>query len=451
MKNKLIIIFILLMSILIISWNVIKFNQNGNSNKLLLVEVISSPHRSKLLRQQLNEFERKHDGVQVEVISLPWGQAYEKLSMMVRGGTVPDVIEMPDFWASRYIKSGLLENLQPSLDASLVKSDFSKELLKYAYLKRQDGLYVIPYGSYLRALIYNKKLFAAAGIKTLPLTFDDFVAVSAKISQLPDKYGFCFHGARGGAVFFYWLATTMNGSVEHFDASHQSIFSKPKVIQALRIIKQMYEKGYFPRDSINWGFNETVAGFYANRCAMLHQSPDALLALKKRMNDEDYASMPMPLGPAGKSFPHLGFIGWSVFKQSMHRKNAWLLLEHLLSKKNNRAWSIQAGIVPVYQDVARHIFSSGEHNRGWYKEIADDRWQYMINPNYLDGIDYFDSVVMIQSAQEMLLGSKTVEEVVAIWSEFLTRAEHNWLKQQNNFHEKEFSDNHLRESRNGSR
>ncbi|HFB66728.1 MAG TPA: hypothetical protein ENJ60_14445, partial [Aeromonadales bacterium] len=84
MKNKLIIISILLMSILIIGWNVIKFNQKGNSNKLVLVEVISSPHRSKLLRQQLNEFERKHDGVQVEVISLPWGQAYEKLSMMVR-------------------------------------------------------------------------------------------------------------------------------------------------------------------------------------------------------------------------------------------------------------------------------------------------------------------------------------------------------------------------------
>ncbi len=431
MKSRLILIMIVLMSLFVFGWNIIKFEQNENTRKLILVEVISSPHRSKLLRQQLNEFEKQHAQTQVEVISLPWGQAYEKLSMMVRGGTIPDVIEMPDFWASRYIKSGLLENLQKPFERSGLITDFSKDLLNYAHLKRAQGLYVLPYGSYLRAIIYNKKIFAAAGIKTLPLTFDDFVAVSAKISRLPDKYGFCFHGARGGAVFYYWLATTMNGSVQHFDASHQSIFSKPRVIAALKIIQKMYQQGYFPRDSINWGFNETVAGFYANQCAMLHQSPDALLALKKRMNDEDYASMPMPLGPSGKSFPHLGFIGWSVFEQSNKKTQAWALIEHLLSKPNNKAWSIQAGIVPVYQDVARDIFSSGEHNQGWYKEISDDRWQYMINPNYLDGIDYFDSVIMIQSAQEMLLGSKTVEEVAAIWTDFLTNAEHKWLEKQN--------------------
>lgn len=431
MKNKLILIVIVLMSAIVIGWNVIKFDQRGSSNKLILVEVISSPHRSKLLRQQLDDFESKYPGIKVEVISLPWGQAFEKLSMMVRGGTIPDVIEMPDFWASRYIKAGLLENLQSLFDDFFLNADFSQDLLKYAHLKRAQGLYVLPYGSYLRALIYNKKIFAAAGIKNLPVTFDDFVKVSAKISQLPDKYGFCFHGSRGGAVFFYWLATTMNGSVEHFDKRHQSIFNKPKVIESLKIIKKMYLKGYFPKDSINWGFNETVAGFYANRCAMLHQSPDALLALKKRMRDEDYASMPMPLGPSGKSFPHLGFIGWSIFKQSSKRDQAWLLIEHLLSKANNKAWSIQAGIVPVYKDVAKNIFAKGEHNQGWYKEIADERWQYMINPNYLDGIDYFDSVIMIQSAQEMLLGSKTVEEVAAIWAEFLTDAEQKWLKQQN--------------------
>ena len=67
------------------------------------------------------------------------------------------------------------------------------------------------------------------------------------------------------------------------------------------------------RDSVNWGFNEIVAGFYSGTCAMLDQDPDALIAIAERMPAEDFAVAPMPLGPAGKSFPTIGYAGWSMF------------------------------------------------------------------------------------------------------------------------------------------
>ena len=63
---------------------------------LKLVEVITSPARTEVLQAMVDEYEAANDGVTVEIVSLPWGQAFEKLATMVAGGDVPDVVEMPD-------------------------------------------------------------------------------------------------------------------------------------------------------------------------------------------------------------------------------------------------------------------------------------------------------------------------------------------------------------------
>ena len=54
---------------------------------------------------------------------------------------------------------------------------------------------------------------------------------------------------------------------------------------------------------MSWGFNEIVTGFYSGTCAMLDQDPDALIGIAEKMNADDFAVAPMPVGPNGKSYP----------------------------------------------------------------------------------------------------------------------------------------------------
>ena len=65
---------------------------------LQLVEVITSPARTEHLKGMIAQFEETNPDIKVEVTSLPWGQAFEKLATMVQGGQIPDVVEMPDRW-----------------------------------------------------------------------------------------------------------------------------------------------------------------------------------------------------------------------------------------------------------------------------------------------------------------------------------------------------------------
>ncbi len=81
----------------------------------------------------------------------------------------------------------------------------------------------------------------------------------------------------------------------------------------------LYKNGLAPKDSVNWGFNETVAGFYSGTCAFLNQDPDALIAIAERMKPEDFGVAIMPKGPAGKTFPTIGFAGWSMMSGSQNK------------------------------------------------------------------------------------------------------------------------------------
>ena len=82
---------------------------------LKLVEVITSPQRTETLKSIVGQFEAANPGTTVEIISLPWGEAFQKFATMVSAGELPDVIEMPDTWLALYSNNGLLADLNPYL------------------------------------------------------------------------------------------------------------------------------------------------------------------------------------------------------------------------------------------------------------------------------------------------------------------------------------------------
>ena len=137
---------------------------------LKLTEVITSPERTETLKDIVKTFEAANPGTKVEITSLPWGQAFEKFATMVSAGDTPDVVEMPDRWMSLYASKGMLESLEPYLASWEHTKDLSEKTLEMGRYVDKKTAYALPYGFYLRAMFYNKKLFAEAGIAAPPKT-----------------------------------------------------------------------------------------------------------------------------------------------------------------------------------------------------------------------------------------------------------------------------------------
>ncbi|MEO1116132.1 MAG: extracellular solute-binding protein, partial [Pseudomonadota bacterium] len=203
-----------------------------HAETLKLVEVITSPERTAVLQGLVDEFEAANPGTEVEIVSLPWGQAFEKFATMVAGGDIPDVVEMPDRWA------GIYKDRLVNLNDRIAGWDHGATLTqKTIDMGRQtDGKTVrmIPYGFYLRALFYNKKLLEEAGVEGPPKTMEDFMAASRAVSELDGKYGYCLRGGPGGLNGWIMMAATMNGDNTFFDENGKSTLNQPANCSVLK-------------------------------------------------------------------------------------------------------------------------------------------------------------------------------------------------------------------------
>jgi multiple sugar transport system substrate-binding protein len=391
---------------------------------LKLVEVITSPARTETLQALVDEYEAANDGVTVEIISLPWGQAFEKLATMVAGGDVPDVVEMPDTWLALYAGSDQLASLEEHIAGWEHGGTLTQKTLDMA---RQAGdAYMIPYGFYLRAMFYNKKLLAEAGVENPPSTMAEFMEASKMVSALPGKSGYCLRGGPGGTNGWIMMAAVMNGTNEFFTEDGQSRLNEPGSVEGIQFLLDMYQNGYAPKDSVNWGFNEIVAGFYSGTCAFLDQDPDALIAIAERMPAEDFAVIPMPTGPSGKAFPTIGFAGWSVFKTTEHESDAWNLVAALSNPDANANWAKRVGVIPIHEGADQDPHFQTEQFKGWFDELNGAQYEPTIMPTYLEGWGYFGSTLVIETAQEALLGQRTAQDLADEWAAYLTDEHGKW-------------------------
>lgn len=396
--------------------------------RLKLVEVITSPERTKVLQGIVDEYEAANPGVEVEIVSLPWGQAFEKLATMVAGGDVPDVVEMPDAWQALYAGSGQLASLKEHVDAWEHGATLTDKTV--AMGSQAGDLYMIPYGFYLRAMFYNKKLLAEAGVKEPPKTMEAFKQAAAAVSKLDGKYGYCLRGGPGGTNAWVMFAAAMNGTNAFFTDDGKSRINEPGAVQGLQFMIDLYQSGGAPKDSVNWGFNEIVAGFYSGTCAFLDQDPDALIAVAERMPAEDFAVIPMPVGPAGKAFPTIGFAGWSVFESTEHEKEAWDLVATLSSPEANATWAKRVGVIPIHKGADQDPHFKTEQFKGWFEELNGAQYEPTVMPTYLEQWGYFASTVVLETSQEALLGQRSAQELADEWAALLTEEYAKWKAKQ---------------------
>ncbi|WP_299893179.1 sugar ABC transporter substrate-binding protein [uncultured Ruegeria sp.] len=395
---------------------------------LKLVEVITSPERTEVLQGIVDEFEANNPDVAVEIVSLPWGSAFEKLATMVAGGDIPDVVEMPDTWQALYAGSDQLVSLKDHVagwDQGATLTD------KTVAMGSQAGdLYMIPYGFYLRAMFYNKKLLAEAGVDTPPTTMEEFKAASAAVSELDGKYGYCLRGGPGGTNGWIMFAAAMNGTNEFFTEDGISRINEPGSVEGIQFMIDMYQNGHAPKDSVSWGFNEIVAGFYSGTCAFLDQDPDALIAIAERMPAEDFAVIPMPVGPSGKAFPTIGFAGWSIFNATEHEDEAFDLVAALSSPESNATWAKRVGVIPIHKGADQDPHFQTEQFKGWFEELNGEQYVPTTMPTNLEQWGYFGSTLLLETSQEALLGQRSAQDVADEWAEFLTDEHAKWKANQ---------------------
>jgi multiple sugar transport system substrate-binding protein len=329
--------------------------------RLQMVESLTNPTRTALLKKLIADFEAKNSGIKVQLISPPTNQADQKIQQMLQSGKGVDVLEVRDTTVGPFSTNKWIYDMAPDLKGWDGLEALTPNALK---VTQQGGhSYMVPYGFYGLSLFYRKDLVQQAGFSGPPKSWSELVEQAKKINN-PKKnvYGYSFRGGLGAggnaiAVISGYVIDDINKDNAFKLTDGKTIFSSPKAVDALNLYLDLF-KNAAPPSSVSWGYPEMVQGFTSGTTGFLLQDPEVIATVKqsKTIKEDQWGTAPLPVGPTGKAAQPLANAGWGVAAGSEHKKEAVELVKFLTSGDAAMTFSKENSLVPILKSAADDPF-----------------------------------------------------------------------------------------------
>lgn len=245
-------------------------------------------------------FHQAHPNITVNVQTVDWTDFLVKAPAMIQAHQYPDIMEGEP--APQYAQSDLIYPVSQVLDSSTESNLIQKFLNDTDY---QGTAYGIPFTTSTRALYYNKKIFAAAGISSPPNTWAQLQSDAAKIKNKGDiGYGMPLGSEEAQAELLLWFLGNGGGYV---NSSGAYDINSAQNIATLTFMKQLAASGDTEPNVGSTDRKTVWAQFAAGKIGMVLGSPAVIPIIQAAgtLTSSDYATAPVP-GKTGALTSTLG-------------------------------------------------------------------------------------------------------------------------------------------------
>ena len=174
-------------------------------------------------------------GIPVETQSLPWTAAHEKLLTAFAGGSLPDVLMLPNGWVGEFAMVGAIRRIS---DAALLAHQFPGVL---DTVQRQGVNYAVPWSLAPQVQFYRRDLLEEAGYEGPPTNWADWRAMGRAIKRRrPDGYAFLMLLNWWDALFTF-LGQTGSSPLRENDT--RGNFRTPEAEAALAFYLSLFAEG----------------------------------------------------------------------------------------------------------------------------------------------------------------------------------------------------------------
>jgi len=245
-------------------------------------------------------FHAANPSITVNVQTVNWNDFPTKVATLIQNKQYPDILEGNP--APPYAQSGLIYKASDVLSQSTISNLIPKFLNDGAY---QGTDYGIPFTTSTRALYYNKKIFAAAGIASAPATWADLQADAAKIKAKGYiGYGLPLGSEEAQAELLLWFLGNGGGYV---DSAGKYVINSTANVATLTFLKQLAASGVTQPNPGGTDRKDVWADFAAGKVGMVLGSPAVvpIISAAGTLKPADYATADIP-GKAGPLKATLG-------------------------------------------------------------------------------------------------------------------------------------------------
>ena len=289
-----------------------------------------------------DEFMKKCPNVKVEFIGIPSNNLPEKLTTLAIGGNLPDMYMHFTSFTGKALQMRIFEDLIPLLGQDYVDG-FDPLFLGEAI---QGGkLLWAPWVAIPMAVAYRKDLMEAAGIKTPPKTWDEFLDVAKKLTVDTDKdgkvdqYGWAMVGTPNGSGAGRFHAVVLNSGAYNLKEDTNGKFISGASLKGYETALQLYgdaiKAGVVPPGHTTTGYPEASAQLATGKAVMMVTGPHTMgIAVTQNPSLKGkLGGFPLPTANGSKPYTTLGMIGYGVSRNGKQKQLAAEYIKFMLSTK----------------------------------------------------------------------------------------------------------------------
>lgn len=313
-----------------------------------------------ILRDVIARFEKKHPFISIECVPTSYVQARKQLMTLIRTGEAPDVMHIQSHWTSYFASIGVIDHLEPLLDAGNLHHRFyEKDLMGGMF---QDTLYSVAWGLCPVAMIANTRVLREAGIPPLPspMTFDQLREVGRQFDQFyegAEKYCYALNASTDQESDFltiYPMLLAFQGSF--VNEQGDVVFNSPGNVAAFRWLREFVSSRRVYTSTIH----DIRKRFARGDIAFINDGPWIKYQLEEYTSEPFEKNFKVLLNPVQSA--EMKSCTWNynhalaVSSQSQHKRQAALFIDELTNDPEiSTAYYTQVGHLP---NNRRHLNDS---------------------------------------------------------------------------------------------
>lgn len=311
-----------------------------------------------LIYDKVDEFNEANEGkVKVDVMYIPMDQYWAKIAALSASESMPDILMMsPGERCRDYVQAGSLLNLTEYVEGTDWGNSFVNGALTQMTFDEQ--VYAIPTYKTSACMFYNTELFEQAGVKEIPKTWEEFLAVCGQLQDAgiqpiamsckdPDTW--CT------AMFTAYLVQRIGGTepIEQIANREEGYtFDQECFIKAGEMTKELLDLGYIQPTAIADSNAQATELVRSGQAAMLAQGSWAIGQLE---NPEESSvagkmgvfSFPTVEGGVGKNMWMSKYSCYSIGSQTKYPQECVSFLQALTSEDIEKNFAEIGGVIPA--------------------------------------------------------------------------------------------------------
>jgi len=255
-----------------------KTNQDTSAKtKIVFWTMQLKPTFDEYMTQLIADFSQENPNAQVEWVDVPWADMEQKILSAIASNTAPDVANLNPQFATKLAEKNALVDMQTAISSQ-------DQALYFPNIWKANQLagttFGLPWYVSTDVTIYNRNLFAQAGITQPPKTYEELAIAAQQLKSKTGKYAFMLT-MDGSQV----LESMVQMGMELLQPDGKAGFNTDAGKTAFNYWVELFERQLIPREILTEGHRKAIELYQAGELAILITGPQFLKLVAQNAPD----------------------------------------------------------------------------------------------------------------------------------------------------------------------